>query len=66
MGERSITEFEKVASTRAGTNILGEFWYFLRHSKKYWLLPILILCLLLGALMLLSVTAAAPFIYTVF
>lgn len=44
-----------------------EFWLFLRVRKKYWLLPILIMALLLGGLILLTEsTAIAPFIYTLF
>ena len=44
-----------------------EFWDFLRVRKKYWLLPILIVLVLFGALIALSQgTAVAPFIYTIF
>ena len=39
---------------------------YLRESKKYWLLPILVTFLLVGALFALSGTAVAPFIYTLF
>jgi hypothetical protein len=44
-----------------------EFWDFLKVRKKYWLLPILIVLVLLGSLIVLSQgTAVAPFIYTIF
>jgi hypothetical protein len=44
-----------------------EFWEFLRVRKKYWLLPILIVLVLFGALIVLTQgTAVAPFIYTIF
>jgi hypothetical protein len=66
MREKPVTDFEKAASDRPCDNILSDFWYFLRRSGKYWLLPILVICLLFGALMLLLNTAAAPFIYTLF
>ncbi len=47
--------------------LVGEFWEFLKHRKKYWLLPIVIMLLLLGLLVVLtSSSAIAPFIYTVF
>lgn len=46
--------------------LLREFTDFLRHNKKWWLLPILLVLLLLGALIALGGTAAAPFIYTLF
>ena len=46
---------------------LKEFCNFLKVRKKYWLLPILIVLVLFGALILLSQgTAVAPFIYTIF
>ena len=44
----------------------GEVWDFLTHNKKWWLTPIVIILLMLGALIFLSGTAAAPFIYTLF
>lgn len=59
------SEFEKQAQ-QGRTNLASEFIDFLRHNKKWWLLPILITILLLGALVLLSGSAAAPFIYTLF
>jgi hypothetical protein len=46
---------------------LKEFWDFLKFRKKYWLIPILIVLVLFGALIVLSQgTAVAPFIYTIF
>ena len=46
--------------------LLREFWDFLRCNKKWWLLPILITLLVLGTFVLLTGTAFAPFIYTLF
>jgi hypothetical protein len=44
-----------------------EFFHFLRARKKYWLIPILIVMLLVGGLLVLSQgSAIAPFIYTLF
>ncbi len=48
------------------TSLPSEFWDFLKHNKKWWLAPILIVVLLLGALVFLSGSGAAPFIYTLF
>ena len=46
---------------------LVDLWGFLRVRKKYWLLPIILVLLLVGALMVFtSGTALAPFIYTLF
>lgn len=46
---------------------LSEFWMFLRVRKKYWLLPVILMLLLLGGLIVLTQgSAVAPFIYTIF
>jgi drug/metabolite transporter superfamily protein YnfA len=66
MNNQRQSDFEKAASAAGHTNILGEFWDFLKNNKKWWLLPILVIVLLFGLLILLSATAAAPFIYTLF
>lgn len=48
-------------------SIMLEFWEFLKYRKKYWLAPIVIMLLLLGALIILTEgSAVAPFIYTLF
>jgi hypothetical protein len=48
-------------------SFLSEFWTFLRSRKKFWLLPILIMMLVFGALLVLAQgSAIAPFIYTLF
>jgi len=48
-------------------DLLKEMWAFLKVRKKFWLLPIIIILLLLGALILFTETSAvAPFIYTLF
>jgi len=46
---------------------LAEFWAFLRARKKFWLLPVLLVMLCVGALLLLAQSSAlAPFIYSIF
>jgi hypothetical protein len=46
---------------------LSELWIFMKTRKKYWLWPLIILLLLLGALVVFSGgSALAPFIYTIF
>ncbi len=46
---------------------LREFWSFLRQRKKFWLIPLVTLLLLLGVLAAISGgSALAPFIYTLF
>ncbi len=47
--------------------ILGKFWEFLKVRKKFWLLPIVAVLLLMGLLIVLTEgSALAPFIYTLF
>ncbi len=48
-------------------DFLLDLWGFLRVRKKYWLLPIILALLLLGALIAFTGSSAiAPFIYTLF
>ena len=48
-------------------SFLKEFYFFLKERKKYWLLPIIIVLALFGALIVLSQgSVVAPFIYTIF
>ena len=48
-------------------SFLNEFWEFLRERKKFWLLPIIFVLLLMGGLIVLSQgSAVAPFVYTLF
>ena len=63
--DRKTNEFETMTRQQR-TSLMVEFWSFLKHNKKWWLLPILIVLLLLGLLVLLSGTAIAPFIYPLF
>jgi uncharacterized protein DUF5989 len=58
-------DFERGAQARR-RGLAAEFWGLLRENKKWWLLPILIVLLGIGGLILLSGTAMAPFIYTLF
>ena len=60
-----VDEFRHAAG-QGRTGLVAEFWHFLKHNKKWWLLPILVIMLLVGALAVLGSTAAAPFIYTLF
>jgi hypothetical protein len=48
------------------SNVVAEFWGLLRHNKKWWLAPIIIVSLLVGALLVLFGTPVAPLIYTLF
>lgn len=48
-------------------SMVRELWEFMRVRKKFWLLPIIIIMVLLGGLLVLAQgSAVAPFIYTLF
>ena len=48
-------------------SILSEAWEFIKHKKRYWLIPIIVVLLLIGTLLFITEgSAIAPFIYTLF
>ena len=48
-------------------SLVREFWDFLKVRKKWWLLPIIIVMVLVGSLLVFAQgSALAPFIYTIF
>lgn len=58
-------DFEK-ASQEKQSNLLSEFMGFLKQNKKFWLLPLVLVMLLLAGILIAASGAAAPFIYTLF
>ena len=51
----------------ARTGLASELWAFMRVRKKWWLLPLLVVMLLVGLLLVFAQTSVlAPFIYTIF
>jgi hypothetical protein len=63
---RRLSEFEKASANQANIGLIAELWGFLKENRKWWMLPILILLLVLGLLILLGGTGLAPLIYTLF
>lgn len=61
-----MKDFKTAAGEQQRTGMVSEFMYFLKTSKKWWLLPIIVVLVGFGILVFLSGTAAAPFIYTLF
>ena len=57
--------FEQAGKQRR-QGLFREFIGFLKYYKKWWLLPVLLVFLILGVLVVLGGTGAAPFIYTLF
>ena len=61
------TKFHDSAVLTFTMSIVNELWSFLRVRKKFWLLPLVAVLLLVGALLVLTQSSAlAPFIYTIF
>jgi len=48
-------------------DLLKDLWLFIKERKKFWLLPVIIILLILGVLIVFGAASAiAPFIYTLF
>jgi hypothetical protein len=60
--DKDFADLAKQGSSGA----MVEFWYFLRHNKKWWLTPIVLVMVVLSLLIFLAATGAAPLIYTLF
>ena len=54
--------FEDAASQKRPT-LVGEFIQFLRHNRKWWLIPIIVVLLLAGLLVVLQGTGLLPWFY---
>lgn len=61
--ETSEEDFSQLAGSK-DPGFFEELWDFMRYNKKWWLTPIVLSLLLMGALILLSGSTAAPFIYS--
>lgn len=46
--------------------LVKEFWSFLMHNKKFWLIPIIVVFVLFGLLIVFGGSSIAPFIYPLF
>jgi hypothetical protein len=51
----------------ANQSLISEFWEFLKVRKRFWLLPIVLVLMLLGMLIIFTEgSSVAPFIYALF
>jgi len=64
-GDDAGAEFRRQAEGRQ-SGVVDEMLYMLSTNKMWWLAPILVVLMILGAVIVLGGTAAAPFIYTLF
>jgi hypothetical protein len=52
---------------KARAGLMAELWQFMKERKKWWLAPVLVLIVMVGALILLAtVTPLGPLVYTIF
>lgn len=58
-------EFARL-SEQPGPGLLQEIAGLILHNKKWWLVPLILALMLVGAIIFLGSTPAAPFIYTLF
>ncbi len=63
--EKPESEFEQ-AGRQKQLSLTQEFALFIIENKKWWMIPIFLVIGLVGLLVLLGSTGAAPFIYTIF
>ena len=63
--DRYDNDFQRHAE-QSSPGLVREFIDFVLHNKKWWLIPIVVMLLLLGLLVVLSGSGVAPFIYTLF
>lgn len=59
------SKFEE-ASEEQQLSLVREFWVFILENKAWWMIPILLVLAVVGLLLVLASTGAAPFIYTIF
>ena len=57
------SEFEQLGEAEQ-LSLFREFWLFITENKAWWMIPILLVFAILGLLIALAMTGAAPFIYT--
>ena len=65
MSDEPQKSFQQAADEKP-VSLGREIVEMLKHNKKYWMIPIIIVLLLFGVLLILGTTGAAPFIYTLF
>lgn len=62
----SSKSFREVAAEAQPVGTVRELIRFLKHNRKWWLVPVLVASALLAIIAFLSSSAAAPFIYSLF
>ena len=66
MSQPNDQDFENLAAQSKSGGIVNEFFAFMKDNAKWWLIPFLVVFGLLGIVIVLAGTGAAPFIYAMF
>jgi len=62
-----LSGFFKKFEIMGKISLIKEIWLYLRQNKKYWLIPILFVLVLMSVLLIFAQSSAlAPFIYSIF
>jgi len=60
-------DFPREITQMSRLKVISELWQFMKHNKKFWLAPIIIVLVMIGILLAVAGSSAlAPFIYTLF
>jgi hypothetical protein len=65
-GRHGVAERFAREAHGAAPSLGYELWQLICQSRKWWLLPVIGVLMMVGLLVLMGGTAAAPFIYTLF
>lgn len=66
MSDEPSSELERVARHEKPASVWREIGEFLWQNKSWWLMPVVLALALLGVMIVMGGSAAAPFIYTLF
>lgn len=66
MQDPSSSDHLAAQASRPRAGVIREVMDFLAANRKWWLAPIIVALFLVGILVVLGGTSAAPFIYTIF
>lgn len=66
MTKKDKKNFEQISQEDKSVSLLTELFLMLKHNKKWWLTPIILVLLLFGTLIIMGGSSYAPFIYTLF
>jgi len=66
MKDKKNQNFEQIVGEEKEMGFMSELLSMLKHNKKWWLTPIILVLILFGALIIMGSSSYAPFIYTLF